>query len=92
MVSNNKANLGGMNDRETKKLSRIDCMGDQGSTPPQVQGRGKIQSVLEGLWSEAGKRQLNIDTIREAVIFPQTYAAWDRKGWRIIQEINWIWQ
>jgi hypothetical protein len=41
MVSNNKTKLGGMNDRETGKLTGIDCPGDQATNPPEVHGRGK---------------------------------------------------
>jgi hypothetical protein len=41
MVSNNQTKLGGMNDRETGKLTGIDCPGDQATDPPEVHRRGK---------------------------------------------------
>ena len=41
MVSNNKTKLGGINDRETGKLTRIDCPGDQATDPREVHRRGK---------------------------------------------------
>jgi hypothetical protein len=38
MVSNNKTKLGGMNDREKGKLTRIDCLKDQATGPLEVRG------------------------------------------------------
>jgi hypothetical protein len=49
MVSNNETKPGGMNDKETGKLTGIDCPGDQAADPPEVQAEEKIRIVLEGL-------------------------------------------